>query len=149
MVKNIDKKRVIIICTGNSIRSQIAEGFFKKYKDNWEVKSAGTNPKGLNILAVYVMLEKGIDISDQKSKNINQYIDSKFDYAITVCDNAKENCPYFPGVATYLHWSLPDPDIFIGNEEDRINEFRKVRDAIENKILNFLKEENLKYKSYF
>ena len=142
MVKNIDKKRVIIICTGNSIRSQIAEGFFKKYKDNWEVKSAGTNPKGLNILAVYVMLEKGIDISDQKSKNINQYIDSKFDYVITVCDNAKENCPYFPGGATYLHWSLPDPDIFIGNEEDRINEFRKVRDAIENKILNFLKEEN-------
>ena len=142
MVKNIDKKRVIIICTGNSIRSQIAEGFFKKYKDNWEVKSAGTNPKGLNILAVYVMLEKGIDISGQKSKNINQYIDSKFDYVITVCDNAKENCPYFPGGATYLHWSFPDPDIFIGNEEDRINEFRKVRDAIENKILNFLKEEN-------
>ena len=142
MVKNIDKKKIIIICTGNSIRSQIAEGFFKKYKDNWEVKSAGTNPKGLNILAVYVMSEKGIDISDQKSKNINQYIDSKFDYVITVCDNAKENCPYFPGGATYLHWSLPDPDIFIGNEEDRINEFRKVRDAIENKILNFLKEEN-------
>ena len=142
MVKNIDKKKVIIICTGNSIRSQIAEGFFKKYKDNWEVKSAGTNPKGLNILAVYVMSEKGIDISDQKSKNINQYIDSKFDYVITVCDNAKENCPYFPGGATYLHWSFPDPDIFIGNEEDRINEFRKVRDAIENKILNFLKEEN-------
>ena len=142
MLENIIKKKVIIICTGNSIRSQIAEGFFKKYKDNWEVKSAGTNPKGLNILAVYVMLEKGIDISDQKSKNINQYIDSKFDYVITVCDNAKENCHYFPGGATYLHWSLPDPDIFIGNEEDRINEFRKVRDAIENKILNFLKEEN-------
>ena len=142
MAKNIDKKKIIIICTGNSIRSQIAEGFFKKYKDNWEVKSAGTNPKGLNILAVYVMLEKGIDISGQKSKNINQYIDSKFDYVITVCDNAKENCPYFPGGATYLHWSFPDPDIFIGNEEDRINEFRKVRDAIENKILNFLKEEN-------
>ena len=142
MAKNIDKKKIIIICTGNSIRSQIAEGFFKKYKDNWEVKSAGTNPKGLNILAVYVMSEKGIDISDQKSKNINQYIDSKFDYVITVCDNAKENCPYFPGGATYLHWSFPDPDIFTGNEEDRINEFRKVRDAIENKILNFLKEEN-------
>ena len=142
MAKNIDKKKIIIICTGNSIRSQIAEGFFKKYKDNWEVKSAGTNPKGLNILAVYVMLEKGIDISGQKSKNINQYIDSKFDYVITVCDNAKGNCPYFPGGATYLHWSFPDPDIFIGNEEDRINEFRKVRDAIENKILNFLKEEN-------
>ena len=142
MVKNIDKKKIIIICTGNSIRSQIAEGFFKKYKDNWEVRSAGTNPKGLNILAVYVMSEKGIDISGQKSKNINQYIDSKFDYVITVCDNAKENCPYFPGGATYLHWSFPDPDIFTGNEEDRINEFRKVRDAIENKILNFLKEEN-------
>ena len=142
MGKNTNKKKVIIICTGNSIRSQIAEGFFKKYGSNWEVKSAGINPKGLNLLAAYVMLEKGIDISNQKSKNIDQFINSKFDYVITVCDNAKENCPYFPGGATYIHWNFPDPDIFTGNEEDRINEFRKVRDAIENKILNFLKEEN-------
>lgn len=140
MTKNIDKQKVIIICTGNSIRSQIAEGFFKKYKSNWEVKSAGTNPKGLNQLAVKVMLEKGIDISNQKSKNIDQFINSKFDYVITVCDNAKENCPYFPGGTTYIHWSFPDPDNFTGNEKDRINEFRKVRDAIENKILNFIQD---------
>jgi len=138
MEKNTNKKRVIIICTGNSIRSQIAEGFFKKYKKNWEVKSAGINPKGLNPLAVKVMMEKGIDISDQKSKNIAQFINSKFDYVITVCDNAKENCPYFPGGATYIHWSFPDPDIFTGNEEDKINEFRKVRDEIEKKILHFI-----------
>jgi len=138
VLKNINKKKVIIICTGNSIRSQIAEGFFKKYKSNWEIESAGTNPKGLNLLAVYVMLEKGIDISDQKSKNIDQFINSKFDYVITVCDIAKENCPYFPGGATYIHWSFPDPDIFTGNEEDKINEFRKVRDEIEKKILHFI-----------
>ena len=144
MAKNIDKQKVIIICTGNSIRSQIAEGFFKKYKSTWEVKSAGTNPKGLNLLAVYVMLEKGIDISNQKSKNIDQFINSKFDYVITVCDNAKENCPYFAGGATYIHWSFPDPDTFTGNEEDKINEFRKVRDAIEKKILSFLKDEIIK-----
>jgi len=141
MEKNINKKKIIIICTGNSIRSQIAEGFFKKYKNNWEVRSAGTNPKGLNLLAVYVMLEKGIDISDQKSKNLDQFINSKFDYVITVCDNTRENCPYFSGGAEYIHWSFPDPDIFIGNEEDRINEFRKVRDAIEKKILSFIQDD--------
>ena len=140
MRKNIDKKKVIIICMGNSIRSQIAEGFFKKYKSEWEVKSAGTNPKGLNPIAVKVMMEKGIDISDQKSKSLNQFINSKFDYVITVCDNAKENCPYFPGGSSYMHWSFPDPDIFTGNEEERISEFRKVRDEIENKILNFIKD---------
>jgi arsenate reductase (thioredoxin) len=140
MEKNTNKKKVIIICTGNSIRSQIAEGFFKKYKSNWEVKSAGTNPKELNLLAVYVMLEKGIDISNQKSKNIDQFINSKFDYVITVCDSAKENCPYFPGGAIYIHWSFPDPDIFIVDEEDKINEFRKVRDAIEKKILSFIQD---------
>jgi arsenate reductase len=138
MLKNIDKQKVIIICTGNSIRSQMAEGFFKKYKSSWEIKSAGINPKGLNQLAAKVMMEKGIDISDQKSKNIDQFINSKFDYIITVCDNAKENCPYFPGGAAYIHWSFPDPDIFTGNEENRINEFRKVRDAIEKKILHFI-----------
>ena len=141
MAKNIDKQKVIIICTGNSIRSQIAEGFFKKYRSNWEVKSAGTNPKGLNLLAVKVMFEKGIDISNQKSKNIDQFINSKFNYVITVCDNVKENCPYFSGGATYIHWSFPDPDNFTGNEEDKINEFRKVRDAIENKILNFIQDD--------
>ena len=140
MGKNTNKKRIIIICTGNSIRSQIAEGFFKKYKMSWEVKSAGTNPKGLNPLAVYVMLEKGIDISKQKSKNIDQFINSKFDYVITVCDNAKENCPYFNGGVICIHWSFPDPGTFIGNEEDRINEFRKVRDAIEKKILRFIQD---------
>ena len=77
MEKNTNKKKVIIICTGNSIRSQIAEGFFKKYKKSWKVKSVGTNPKGLNLLAVYVMLEKGIDISNQKLKNLEQFINYK------------------------------------------------------------------------
>jgi len=144
MVKNIHHKKIIIICTGNSIRSQMAEGFFKKYRKNWIVKSAGISPKGLNPHSIKVMMEKGIDISKQKSKNLDQFINYKFDYVITVCDSAKENCPYFPGGATYIHWGFPDPGAFIGNEEDRINEFRKVRDAIENKILNFLKDEIIK-----
>jgi arsenate reductase len=138
MEKNIDKKKVIIICTGNSIRSQMAEGFFRKYKSNWEINSAGTNPKGLNPLSVKVMLEKGIDISSNKSKSINKFLGEKFDYIITVCDNAKENCPYFPGGAKYIHWSFSDPASTVGTEEERINVFRKVRDEIEKKILEFI-----------
>ena len=140
MIKDINKKKIMIICTGNSIRSQIAEGFFKKYINNWEIKSAGINPQSVNPLAIKVMREKKIDISNQKSKNLDQFLNYKFDYIITVCDNARENCPYFPGGADYIHWSFPDPDIFIGNEEDKINEFRKVRDAIEKKILSFIQD---------
>jgi len=138
VVKNTSMKKVIIICTGNSVRSQMAEGFFKKYKSNWEIRSAGTNPQGLNPLSVKVMLEKGIDISGSKSKSINKFLGQKFDYIITVCDNAKENCPYFPGSAKYIHWSFSDPSSVSGSEEEKLNAFRKVRDEIEKKILEFI-----------
>lgn len=124
----------------NSIRSQIAEGFFKKYKGNWKIRSAGIKPKFFSPVAVYVMLEKGIDISNQKSKKVDQFINNKFDYVITLCDIAKENCPNFPAGAKYIHWSFSNPNDFVGNEDDRINEFRKVRDEIEKKILSFIKD---------
>lgn len=136
--KNINKKKIIVICTGNSIRSQIAEGFLKKYRNNWEIRSAGTNPKGLNPITVNVMMEKGIDISDQKSKSLDQFINSKFDYVITVCDNAKESCPLFPGKAKIIHWNFEDPAEVKGSIDEKLFAFRKVRDKIEEKIKEFI-----------
>ncbi len=96
--------KILFICTGNSARSQMAEGFLKYYKKEWAVYSAGIEPKGLNPLAVEAMLEKGIDISDYKSKHIDLFLNQQFDYLITVYDNAKESCPVFSGSAKYLHW---------------------------------------------
>ena len=138
MAKNIDKQKVIIICTGNSVRSQIAEGFFKKYKSNWEVESAGTNPKGLNPITVKIMMEKGIDISEQKSKSVDRFINSNFDYVITVCDNAKESCPVFPGKAKLIHWRFEDPAEVEGDMNKKLFLFRKVRDKIEEKVIEFI-----------
>ena len=132
--------KILIICTGNSCRSQIAEGFFKHYKKDWEICSAGISPKGLNSLAIDVMLENGINISNQTSDRIDKYINSKFDYVITVCDKAKETCPVFTNAKTSLHWGFADPDDTIGSYEEKINKFRDVRNQIEEKITQFLKE---------
>ena len=136
--KNINKKKIIVICTGNSIRSQIAEGFFKKYRSNWEIRSAGTNPKGLNPITVDVMMEKGIDISDQKSKGVENFLGENFDYVITVCNNAKESCPLFPGKAKLIHWNFEDPAEVEGGINEKLFAFRKVRDKIEEKIKEFI-----------
>ncbi|MCI0603984.1 arsenate reductase ArsC [bacterium] len=126
------KKRILILCTGNSARSQIAEGLFRaKASDRVEVQSAGTKPKGLNPLAVQVMNEIGIDISHHRSKDVAEFENEKFDLVLTVCDNAKESCPVFPGART-IHWSTQDP-------ED-IDSFREVRDTFNKKIEHFLKE---------
>jgi len=130
--------KILVICTGNSARSQMVEGFLKHYKKDWEVYSAGIEPKGLNFLAVEAMAEKGIDISDYKSKHINLFLNKKFDYVITVCDNAKESCPIFPGDAKYLHWSLKDPAAIEGTKEEKLAAFRKIRDEIQNKVLEFI-----------
>ena len=138
MRNNINKKKIIVICTGNSIRSQIAEGFLKKYRRNWEIRSAGTNPIGLNPITVDVMMEKGIDISNQKSKSLDQFINSKFDYVITVCDNAKESCPLFPGKAKLIHWNFEDPAEVEGGMNEKLFAFRKVRDQIEEKVIEFI-----------
>ena len=136
--KNINKKKIIVICTGNSIRSQIAEGFLKKYRSNWEIRSAGANPKGLNPIAVMVMMEKGIDISGQKSKGVENFLGENFDYVITVCNNAKESCPLFPGKAKLIHWNFEDPAEVEGSMNKKLFVFRKVRDKIEEKVIEFI-----------
>ncbi len=134
------KKRVLILCTGNSCRSQMAEGFFKKYRKDWVVKSAGIAPAGLNPLAVKVMYEKGIDISSQESKSVQKFVKQSFDYVITVCENARESCPLFPGRAEYIHWDIEDPSFAGGSHESILKKFREARDKIEKHILDFLEE---------
>src|SRR4030042_2260711 len=137
---NLKKKmKILILCTGNSCRSQMAEGFFKKYRKYWTVESAGITPMELNPLAVRVMAEKGIDISHQKSKSVKKFLDLSFDYIITVCDNAKESCPLFPGKAQNIHWDIEDPVLTAGSMEEKLDKFREERDTIEGYILDFLK----------
>jgi arsenate reductase len=134
------KKKVLVLCTGNSIRSQIAEGFLKKYRKNWYIESAGTFPVGLNPLAVKVMAESGIDISENSSKSVSQFISSSFDLIITVCDNARSSCPAFTGdkKTKYIHWSFEDPSVVMGSKDKRLESFRKTRDLIDEKIKEFL-----------
>ena len=129
------KTKVLILCTGNSCRSQMAEGFLRHYgSDKFEAFSAGTKPSKVNETAIKVMKEAGVDISGQRSKNVSEYLGQPFDYVITVCDNAKESCPNLPGVATKLHWPFPDPPHDKDISEVVLNEFRKVRDLIQDKF---------------
>ena len=135
------KKRVLFLCTGNSCRSQMAEGFLRSLAaDQFEAYSAGINPVGLNPNAVRVMKEKGIDISGQQSKNVASYLGQHFPFIITVCDNAREQCPIFPGPAQRLHWGFEDPAHATGNEEEKLGMFRRVRDEIEDHIRSFIDE---------
>ncbi|HSK88848.1 MAG TPA: arsenate reductase ArsC [Anaerolineales bacterium] len=133
----MSKQRVLFLCTGNSARSQMAEAFLRKYAgDVLDAHSAGLEPKGLNPLTVKVMQEAGIDISHQQSKGIERYLGRVlFQYLITVCDDAEQNCPtVWPGVTTRLHWSFEDPAKFEGTEEEKLAKFREVRDLIEKRI---------------
>ena len=125
------KKRVLILCTGNSCRSQMAEGVLRHYRGNdFEVFSAGTKPLIVNQIAVKVMKEIGIDISRHRSKHVDEFKGQKMDYVITVCDNAKESCPIFPGAPKVMHWPFPDPPHGQTENEQGLDEFRKVRDMI-------------------
>jgi arsenate reductase len=125
------KEKVLFICTHNSARSQIAEGLLRSlYGDRYEVYSAGTEPTDLNPYAVRVMAEIGIDISKQRSKSINEFRNIKFDWVITVCDQAKERCPYFPAGLKRLHKSFQDPSTISGSEAEILERFRNVRDQI-------------------
>lgn len=125
------KKTVLILCTGNSCRSQMAEGILRHYgSDKFEVLSAGTKPSVVNKTAIKVMQEIGIDISNHRSKHIDEFLGQKIDFIISVCDNAKESCPIFPGGTTRLHWPFPDPPHDKEITEPVLNEFRKVRDLI-------------------
>lgn len=125
------KKKVLILCTGNSCRSQMAEGILRHYGDrHFEVFSAGTKPSSVNPLAIQVMKEIGIDISDHRSKPVDEFKGQTFDFVITVCDNAKESCPFFPGNTKRLHWEFPDPPHDKEITESVLEEFRIVRDMI-------------------
>lgn len=134
-------KRILVLCTGNSCRSQMAEGWLRYYAgDSAEVFSAGIEAHGLNKYAVKVMMDAVIDISGHKSKNIDELGVKEFDYIITVCDSAKENCPYFPGEAVRIHHSFPDPAAATGSEEEILEQFAAVRDSIEDFCFDFVNE---------
>jgi len=125
-------KRVLILCTGNSARSQMAEGILRNDGgENYEVFSAGVNPSFVRPEAILVMNEIGIDISGARSKSVEEFAGQKFDYVITVCDNANEACPVFPGKTTRIHQSFEDPPApGVGGDEERLSIFRRVRDEI-------------------
>jgi arsenate reductase len=133
------KQRVLILCTGNSARSQMAEGLLRSLAgDRMEVFSAGTRPSTVNPLAIRAMAERGIDIRQHRSKHLAEFIDQPFDVVITVCDAAAEACPTFPGAARRIHWSFPDPAAVEGSEADRLQAFREVRAAIEDRLRAWL-----------
>jgi len=129
------KTRVLFLCTGNSARSQMAEGYLRRAAgDRYEAMSAGIEPKGLNPLAVEAMREIGIDISQQKSKEVEELLGTNPAYVVTVCDNAKEKCPLFPGSFKSVHWDLQDPAGAEGGQEEKLAVFRRVRDEIATRI---------------
>lgn len=127
----MEKARVLFICTHNSARSQMAEGYLKKrYGEYFEAYSAGTEPTSVHPLAVRVMGEMGIDISEHRSKSVREFLNHHFDLVITVCDSAREACPFFPGAKKNIHAGFPDPAIIEGTEEEKLAAFREVRDQI-------------------
>ncbi|MGO9270248.1 MAG: arsenate reductase ArsC [Terriglobia bacterium] len=123
--------RVLILCTGNSARSQMAEGLLRHDAGSrFEVASAGTNPTEVRPEAIAVMREVGIDISGHRSKSVEHFVGQTFDYVITVCDHAKETCPVFPATTKRIHWGIEDPAAFHAPEEQRLAEFRRIRDQL-------------------
>src|SRR6185369_512793 len=129
------KEKVLILCTGNSARSQMAEGLLRFIGgDNFEVESAGVAPTSVRAEAIEVMRQIGIDISGHRSKSVDEFVDHEFDFVITVCDNANENCPIFPGKARRIHWSFTDPAAVDGTDEERLAAFRDVRDQIKERL---------------
>lgn len=124
-------KNILVLCTGNSCRSQIAEGYLRYFAgDKANIYSAGIETHGVNPKAVQVMAEDHIDISKHTSNQVDEYLAVPFNYVITVCDNANEACPYFPGKVQRFHQNFPDPAKATGNVEEVMNEFRKVREMI-------------------
>lgn len=132
-----DRKTVLILCTGNSARSQIAEGLLRHAGDRFEVESAGTKPSQVRPEAIAVMKELGIDISGHRSKSVDEFAERKFDYVLTVCDNAKESCPIFPGHANRIHRDFEDPAAAGGSENERLAVFRRVRDQLRDYLRHF------------
>ena len=127
--------RVLFLCTHNSARSQMAEGLLRHLaSDRFEAHSAGTEATRVRPLAIKAMGELGIDISTQTSKTLDGYVDQRFDYVITVCDDANESCPIFPNATHRLHWSLPDPSKLTGTDEQQLAVYRQVRDELRARI---------------
>lgn len=134
-------KKVLVLCTGNSCRSQIAEGYLRHFAGNKAiVYSAGIETHGLNPRAIATMKVDGIDISAHTSNNIDEYRNINFDFVITVCDNAKENCPYFPTKAVKFHYNFPDPAKATGTEDEINAQFAAVRELIKHYAQNFVNE---------
>ncbi len=134
-------KNILVLCTGNSCRSQIAHGFLASMTaGKANVYSAGVETHGVNPKAIATMKEIGIDISNHTSNNITEYFGIDFDYVITVCDNAKERCPYFPTKAVKLHYNFPDPAKAIGTEDEINEQFRAVRSLIKDYCEKFVEE---------
>lgn len=133
-----DRKRVLILCTGNSARSQMAEGLLRHDAgDRFEVASAGVEPSGVRREAIEAMRELAIDISQHRSKSVDEFTGQAFDYVITVCDNANERCPIFPGNTERIHWSFDDPAAAEGDDDAKLAVFRRVRDEIRQRLRLF------------
>jgi arsenate reductase len=138
----MEKTRVLILCTGNSARSQMAEGLLRQDAgEQFDVESAGTRPGTVRPEAIAVMKELGIDISGHRSKHVDEFQGQKFDYVITVCDNAKESCPVFFGAAQRLHHSFDDPAALNGSEEGRLALFRRVRSELRTYLAEFARKD--------
>lgn len=135
----MNRNIVLFLCTGNSCRSQMAEGFLRHIgREHFESLSAGTHPGTLNLEAVQVMKEIGIDISGQRSKSLEEFLSQEISTVITICDQAQQECPIFPGAQTTLHWSIEDPANAKGTPEERLISFRRIRDEIEKRVKQFV-----------
>ena len=135
------KKRVLILCTGNSARSQMAEGLLRHLAgDKFDVVSAGTIATYVRPQGIAAMNEIGIDISGHRSKCLDEFLGTPFDYVITVCDNAAQTCPVFPGKAKRIHWPIDDPAFAGSTDEERLDAFRRARDEIRSKLVDFISQ---------
>jgi len=133
--------RILVLCTGNSARSQMAEGLFRhEGGGKYEIFSAGTRPTSVRREAIAVMRELGIDISGHRSKPVDEFAGQTFDYVVTVCDNARDTCPIFPGAIERLHWSFEDPAAVEGSETERLAAFRRIRDRLHERVNSFLRD---------
>ena len=142
MAPQQNRKRVLVLCTGNSARSQMAEGLLRDLAgDQFEVFSAGTIASFVRPQAIAVMNEIGIDISGHRSKSADEFLDDEFDYVITVCDHANQRCPVFSGPAERLHWSIDDP-VISGSEHEQLAAFRRARDELHQQIRKFIQQTN-------
>ena len=133
------KKSVLVLCTGNSARSQMGEGLFRtEGGESYEVFSAGTRPSTVRPEAIAAMKEIGIDISSHRSKSVDEFAGQNFDYVVTVCDNARDNCPVFPAGTERIHWSFEDPAAVEGSESERLAAFRRIRNQIHERVKAFV-----------